>query len=175
MNNQLKKNIQSGAVILTDLETDDCIAIEMVLHQLTNMIITTYENNKVFEKPIDVLIVTGEGNIDKTGLAGALVNSILDPILQQIFNGNNKTFDTYINVQIVQGSMNKKEYPVKALKSYGNMEFKYNIQKDACEIITEFLIENKNAIIIALKPLRDLMKCYKNGFNDFHSAPLFLP
>jgi hypothetical protein len=171
MNNQLEKIIKGGVLILTDLETDDCIAIEMTLQTLISSIIKNYENNISFEKPINVLIVTGEGNLDKTELANSLVHSKLDHILKMVFGGNNKVFDSYINIQIVQGTMTEKDYPVEALTSYSEPESEsktesnYIVKNNACDMINDFLVQNNDTSIIALKPLRDLMKCYQNGLN----------
>ncbi len=140
-------------ILCTDFEPDDILAFIVL------------KNNIPLDLPL--LIICGEGNLDKTGLA---LN-----IFKQL------GFTDFI---IVQGDLSNKDYPPEALLSFGEPLAEVDeriIKRDARTVLKECLTSYNNPFIISIKPMREIMdmpieltqKCVMAKYGSFNLRCMF--
>jgi hypothetical protein len=153
--------VNGGLVITTDLEPDDCVAIEMILRKLFNRIIAELAGAGTLLSPrVSILMIVGEGKVDKTILGSSIYSTIYSEFLSAYFDGDTETLNNYIQFEVVQGTKSVKDYPEDALTAYGTDATYVNDLDDmpAYRYLELFMIDHPASGILALKPARDLIR-----------------
>lgn len=119
-------------VILTDLEPDDVLAIGMLLKNVSSM--------------IPLLVIVGEGNVDKTAMGIDLIKKL-----------------GHKNFKLFQGEKSEKEFPTLILDLFDGslrdkVDYDFNI-KNVAEI---FLSKSLSPLIFSIKSPREIMNIDRN-------------
>ena len=143
-----------ACVLCSDLEPDDVLAIAILANQIP--------------KDFPLLVITGEGNLDKSGLGHNIC---------QHFG--------FTNFQIIHGDYSTKTYPENALLSFGDVFPDKNSEKYAEEnsrlLLANFLDQYQSPLIISIKPMRELkdipihltQKCVLVKYGSFNLRCMF--
>jgi len=124
-NNLFPKSSHDALLVLTDLEPDDVLALYILL--------------KKVDKTFPMLVIVGEGNINKTGMVTSLLNLMC-------FN----------NFTVVQGSLNlHKDFPEAACRVFGNTS--PSPDSNVSIEIEEFLTKYDSPLIFGIKPFTELL------------------